>query len=93
MAHRKAGGTAKNTRDSRGQRLGVKLFGGEKVKTGMIIVRQRGNKWHTGTGVKQGKDDTIYAMINGFVKFSRRKKKKYDGKLAWERIVSVVEKL
>ena len=92
MAHRKAGGTAKNLRDSEAKRLGVKLFGGQKVKPGMIIIRQRGTKWQAGRGVKRGKDDTLYAMKEGIVSFTNRKKTKFHGNLAWERVVNVVEK-
>ena len=93
MAHRKAGGSAKNLRDSKAQRLGVKLFGGQKVMSGMIILRQRGTKWFPGEGVKRGNDDTLYALKSGFVKFSRRKKIKFHGSLAWQKLVSVVDKI
>ena len=91
MAHRKAGGTAKNVRDSQGQRLGVKLFGGQAVKPGEIIIRQRGTKWHPGDNVKQGKDDTLYAMKAGVIKFTRRKRAKFHGNLAWESVVNVID--
>ncbi len=93
MAHRAAGGTAKNLRDSKSKRLGVKKFGGEKVRPGMIIIRQRGTKFHPGDGVKIGRDDTIYAVKSGFVKFTRRKVKKFTGKLAWRTFVNVVDKI
>jgi large subunit ribosomal protein L27 len=69
MAHKKAGGSSRNGRDSAGRRLGVKLFGGEQAIAGNIIVRQRGTKWHPGTGVGLGKDHTIFAMVNGTVEF------------------------
>jgi large subunit ribosomal protein L27 len=69
MAHKKAGGSSRNGRDSAGQRLGVKRFGGESVLAGNILVRQRGTKWRTGTGVGLGKDHTIFATINGVVTF------------------------
>lgn len=69
MAHKKAGGSSKNGRDSAAQRLGLKRFGGELVKAGSIIVRQRGTKFHPGTNVGRGKDDTLFAKIAGTVKF------------------------
>jgi large subunit ribosomal protein L27 len=72
MAHKKAGGSSRNGRDSAGQRLGVKKFGGEQVIPGNIIVRQRGTKWHPGTGVGMGKDHTIFAMQEGKVAFRAR---------------------
>ena len=73
MAHKKAGGSSRNGRDSMSQRLGVKKFGGENVVAGNIIVRQRGTQWHPGTGVGIGRDYTIFAVIDGQVKFSRGK--------------------
>lgn len=72
MAHKKAGGSSRNGRDSAGQRLGVKRFGGESVLAGNILVRQRGTKWRTGTGVGLGKDHTIFATINGVVTFKTK---------------------
>lgn len=69
MAHKKAGGSSKNGRDSAGQRLGVKVFGGQTVVAGNIIVRQRGTKWHPGKFVGVGKDHTIFALRDGVVKF------------------------
>jgi large subunit ribosomal protein L27 len=69
MAHKKAGGSSRNGRDSRGRRLGVKKFGGEIVIPGMIIVRQRGTKFHPGTHVGIGRDHTLYAMAGGAVRF------------------------
>lgn len=71
MASKKAAGSTRNGRDSAGQRLGVKRFGGEQVKPGTIIVRQRGTKFHVGNNVKLGRDFTIYAAIGGEVKFER----------------------
>ena len=70
MAHKKGQGSVKNGRDSRSKRLGVKKFGGEAVIPGNIIIRQRGTKWHPGRGVDIGKDHTIFALINGEVRFS-----------------------
>ena len=71
MAHKKAGGSSRNGRDSAGRRLGVKLYGGQTAISGNIIVRQRGNKFWPGEGVGQGKDHTIFAKCNGFVKFQK----------------------
>lgn len=72
MAHKKAGGSSRNGRDTAGRRLGVKKFGGETVIAGNIIIRQRGTKWHPGTGVGLGKDHTIYALVDGNVSFRTR---------------------
>ena len=72
MAHKKAGGSSRNGRDTAGRRLGVKKFGGEAVVAGNIIIRQRGTKWHPGTGVGLGKDHTIYALVDGAVSFRTR---------------------
>ncbi|MBX7147156.1 MAG: 50S ribosomal protein L27 [Alphaproteobacteria bacterium] len=69
MAHKKAGGSSRNGRDSAGRRLGVKVFGSEAVDAGNIIVRQRGTKFHPGKNVGIGKDHTIYSLISGYVRF------------------------
>lgn len=69
MAHKKGGGTAKNGRDSAGKRLGVKAYGGEYVHTGEVIVRQRGTRIWPGKNVRRGGDDTLYALIDGVVRF------------------------
>ena len=71
MAHKKAGGSSRNGRDSAGRRLGVKLFGGQAAIAGNIIVRQRGTKWFPGEGVGMGKDHTIFAMTEGRVTFQK----------------------
>ena len=71
MAHKKGQGSSRNGRDSNAQRRGVKRFGGEKVRSGNILVRQVGNKFHGGKGVGQGNDYTLYALIDGYVKFDR----------------------
>lgn len=73
MAHKKAGGSSRNGRDSQGQRLGVKKFGGEAVIAGNIIIRQRGTTYHPGLGVGLGKDYTIFAVTDGVVQFSKKK--------------------
>lgn len=70
MAHKKAGGSSKNGRDSESKRLGVKKFGGESVVPGNIIVRQRGTKYHAGAGVGMGRDHTLFALDGGRVKFA-----------------------
>tara|TARA_R110002095_G_scaffold208169_1_gene193693 strand:+ start:2624 stop:2872 length:249 start_codon:yes stop_codon:yes gene_type:complete len=72
MAHKKAGGSSRNGRDSEGRRLGVKKFGGESVLAGNILIRQRGTKWHPGKNVGLGKDHTIFALIEGKVVFSKK---------------------
>ncbi|MFX7804521.1 50S ribosomal protein L27, partial [Acinetobacter baumannii] len=73
MAHKKGQGSSKNGRDSNSQRLGVKRFGGQVVKAGTIIVRQRGTKFHPGPGVGIGNDHTLYALVHGEVKFLKGK--------------------
>ena len=72
MAHKKAGGSSRNGRDTAGRRLGVKKYGGEHVIPGNIIVRQRGTQWHPGSGVGMGTDHTIFAEIEGQVEFRKR---------------------
>ncbi|MHA1157315.1 MAG: 50S ribosomal protein L27 [Alphaproteobacteria bacterium] len=74
MAHKKAGGSSRNGRDSIGRRLGVKKYGGEAVRAGNIIVRQRGTRWHAGDGVGIGKDHTIFATVDGNVEFRTKAK-------------------
>lgn len=77
MAHKKAGGSSRNGRDSAGKRLGVKKYGGERVIPGNIIVRQRGTKWHPGPNVGMGRDFTLFAKIEGNVRFKDRGKRSY----------------
>lgn len=74
MAHKKGTGSTRNGRDSRAQRLGVKRYGGEAVTTGCIIIRQRGTKVHPGNNVGRGKDDTLFALTDGVVKFEYYKR-------------------
>ncbi len=69
MAHKKGGGSSRNGRDSQSQRLGLKKFGGENVKGGNILARQRGTRWKPGKNVGRGKDDTLFALVSGVVKF------------------------
>jgi len=77
MAHKKSGGSAKNGRDSNAKRLGVKKFGGEQINAGSIIVRQRGSKVKPGQNVGIGKDDTLFALSTGIVKFVTKNKRKF----------------
>ena len=74
MAHKKAGGSSRNGRDSAGRRLGVKLYGGQHCLAGNIIARQRGTKWHPGENVGLGKDHTLFALIEGHVQFRTKAK-------------------
>ncbi len=74
MAHKKAGGSSRNGRDSNSQRLGIKIFGGEQVLAGNILARQRGTKWHPGINVGLGKDHTLFALVDGRVEFRTRAK-------------------
>ncbi len=89
MSHVKAGGTAKNTRDSAGQRLGVKLFGGEKVKTGQVIVRQVGLSKRAGVGTSVSRNYTIHAKKDGVVAFETKKVRRFSGKTVRRTFVSV----
>ena len=90
MAHRKAGGSAKNLRDSNPKYLGVKRSDGQKVRAGEIIVRQRGTKILAGDNVGVGRDHTLFALKNGIVKFGSKRKIHFDGKTIVKKIVSVV---
>ena len=89
MSKTKQGGSSRLGRDSAAQRLGIKAYAGEKVKVGMIIIRQRGSKYLMGKNVKKGSDDTIYAMKDGVVKFSSKTKKHFDGSTRSAKVVSV----
>lgn len=89
MSHVKAGGTAKNVHDSPGQRLGVKLFGGQKVTTGQIIVRQVGLTKRAGDGTSLGRDYTIHAARDGIVHFETKNVRRFTGKTVRRTIVSV----
>ena len=71
MAHKKSGGSARNNRDSQSKRLGVKRFDGQRVTAGSIIIRQRGTRVHAGRNVKRGRDDTLFAITDGVVKFEK----------------------
>lgn len=91
MAHRKAGGSTRLGRDSISKRLGVKIFGSQKVKSGNIIVRQRGTKFHPGENVMKGVDDTLFSTVDGIVEFKFKKVRDFTGKLSRRRFVSVVK--
>jgi large subunit ribosomal protein L27 len=90
MAHTKAKGSTKLGRESESKRLGVKLYAGETAKPGDIIIRQRGTKYAPGANVKLGSDDTIYAMKNGIVRFSDKRKTGFDGSKKKQKVVSVI---
>jgi large subunit ribosomal protein L27 len=92
MAHKKAGGSTKLGRDSQSKRLGVKLFGGQVVKSGSIILRQKGTKYYPGKNVILGKDFTITAKIDGVVQFQKKMLSKFDGRLKKSTIVNVSPK-
>jgi large subunit ribosomal protein L27 len=92
MAHKKAGGSTALGRDSQPKYLGVKRADGTTVKTGEVIVRQRGTKWHAGKNVGTGVDYTLFALADGQVKFATRKAPNYTGKLCTRTFVSVVAK-
>ncbi len=90
MAHKKAGGSTRLGRDSESKRLGVKIHDGQKIKAGMIIARQRGTKIHPGKNVKKGKDDTLFSLINGVVRFTKKKRKRFDGTLKLAKYANVM---
>ncbi len=89
MAHTKSGGTTKNVRDSQPKFLGVKLFAGQLAQPGSILVRQRGNRILPGKNVRRGRDDTLYSVIHGVVKFSTKRKINFDGKKKTLPLISV----
>ncbi len=89
MAHRKAGGTAKNLRDSNPKYLGIKLSSGQKAQSGSVIVRQRGTVIMAGNNVSMGKDHTLFALKPGTVKFGSRRKTSFNGKTVVKKTVSV----
>jgi large subunit ribosomal protein L27 len=91
MSHKKAGGTASNLKDSKPKYLGVKVFGNQHVKNGGIIIRQIGNKFRPGEGVREGKDRTIFSVMDGFVKFTEKQITNFDGRKKRVQFVSVVK--
>ena len=92
MAHKKAGGSTRLGRDSISKRLGVKLHDGQEVRSGNIIIRQRGKKFREGKNVKRGADDTLYSLIDGFIKFNKKRIRKFDGRLVGATFVNVEKK-
>lgn len=90
MAHRKAGGSAKNLRDSNPKYLGTKLYDGQEAKAGSIIVRQRGTKIRAGANVKVGKDHTLFALKDGKVKFGTTRRTRFDGKTKVYKTANVI---
>jgi large subunit ribosomal protein L27 len=90
MAHKKAGGSTTLGRDSASKRLGVKLQDGQWAKSGSILIRQRGTKYHPGLNVKKGSDDTLFSTITGIVKFTTKKLKKFNNDLKTTTIVNVI---
>lgn len=89
MAHKKAGGSTALGRDSVSKRLGVKIFGNQRVSRGQVIVRQRGTKFYPGKNVRLGGDYTLYSLADGLVKFQHKMQKKFHGNLRRTRVVSV----
>lgn len=93
MSKTKSSGLTRLGRDSAAQRLGIKINAGEKAKIGMIIIRQRGTRYMPGKNVKLGSDDTIYAMKNGVVKFTTKRKDLFNGKQRLAKVVHIVEEI
>ncbi|PIS05590.1 MAG: 50S ribosomal protein L27 [Candidatus Buchananbacteria bacterium CG10_big_fil_rev_8_21_14_0_10_42_9] len=92
MAHKKAGGSTRLGRDSQSKRLGVKLFAGQEAKAGNILIRQNGTPVRAGLNVREGKDNTLFAVTDGIVKFSSKKIKKYTGKLESAKFINIIPK-
>ncbi|MDI3496585.1 MAG: large subunit ribosomal protein [Patescibacteria group bacterium] len=92
MAHKKAAGSTALGRDSEGRRLGVKITDGDWAKAGAIVIRQRGTKYQPGLNIGKGRDDTLFALNSGFVKFSTKKLKKFNGQLKTNKVVNIVSK-
>ena len=90
MAHKKAGGSTRLGRDSNPKYLGAKVGDGQTVRAGMVLIRQRGTKIHPGKNVKKGKDDTLYAMLAGKVKFNQRKRIRFDGAMKLTKFVNII---
>lgn len=90
MAHAKSGGSTQLGRDSESKRLGIKRSDGQTVKTGEVLVRQRGSKYVAGRNVGRGGDDTLYALKNGAVKFLSRKKTRFDGSRRYVKIITIL---
>lgn len=91
MAHKKAGGSSRNGRDSKSKRRGVKLYGGQITKAGSIIVRQKGTRYFPGKNVKMGNDFTLFSLVQGTIKYSTKSLKKFDGRIVKNTLVNVVK--
>lgn len=92
MAHKKAQGSTRNGRDSNAQRLGLKKTGGETISAGQVLIRQHGTKYRPGVNVRRGKDDTLYAGVNGTVAFIKKKVRNFHGSMMKKTFVSVIAK-
>lgn len=90
MAHTKSSGAAKNARDSQPKYLGVKKYAGELVKSGSIVIRQRGSKFLAGEGIRRGGDDTLYAIRAGKIEFVTKRRIGFDGMLKYKKVVNVI---
>lgn len=90
MAHKKAGGSTRLGRDSNPQYLGVKVGNGQTVRAGMVLIKQRGTKIHPGKNIKKGRDDTLYAGLAGIVKFTQKKRVRFDGSMKRAKFINVI---
>ena len=90
MAHKLAAGSTKNNRDSKAKRLGVKIFGSQTVEPGMVLIRQRGTKFHPGKNVKRTSDDTLISLTSGILEFSKKKTYAFSGNLTTRTFVSII---
>ena len=90
MAHTKSAGSTKLGRDSNPKRLGIKKSEGQAVSTGNVLIRQRGTKWHPGLNTGLGRDDTIFSLVNGNVKFTKKRKKTFTGKIKKISVINVI---
>lgn len=89
MSHKKAAGSTQNGRDSNAKRLGVKVYGGQTIRAGGIIIRQRGTKYFPGANAGMGKDHTIYSLVDGRVEFTEKSLTKFDGRVFKDKIVNI----
>ena len=90
MAHTKSAGSTKLGRDSNPKRLGIKKSEGQTVSSGNVLIRQRGTKWHSGLNTSRGRDDTIFSLVDGIVKFSKKRKKTFTGKIKKISVINVI---
>lgn len=89
MSHKKAAGSTQNGRDSQAKRLGVKVYGGQVVRAGGIIIRQRGTKYFPGQNAGMGRDHTIYSLVDGKVEFTQKAMQKFDGRIFKDKVVNI----